>query len=575
MIIKNKSIKLIINLTLIFFSGCAYFNYFYNANQFFDQAQSEILDLKDGEDFSPTIINLFNQTIDRCNIVIDKYPDSKFVPAALFLKAKSHFFKKDYVLSKSTLENLSSFDLNDFQIMESELWKHKSNWYILNDEKIFSDIKKIIKTSKSLQKNDQKLILLTSYLTLSQMYEEIDMIDSSLYFLNKRSIISKDRSSRMKESYLIAEKAYSKKKYDIALENFKKTSNFHPSIKINEYSNLMVIRILRELNQLDEAASKIESLINDEKFNSIKPELLLELANLLSSQNKKDESIDVFQQITENFPKTIFSAEAYFKIGNYALDIEKNYSKSKKMYENVELEFPSSIYVSTSRLRIKEINLIEVYQDSIKTYIDYISKDSISVKNSLEDKISFFYYSIAEIESFRFNHIDDGIIYFNIIVNEYPNASYASKSLFSLYFLYDKKSNDKLKIDTRNKLLKDYSDTDYSRFLSNSIGIKIKDLAGEKMLNAESLINQNPTEAIILYKNILEEFPKTSYSSSIILSIAHIYDFILNDFHSAYSYYKLVKENDPLSDQAIYASKRLNIMDKADNMLPDSISQEN
>ena len=95
------------------------------------------------------------------------------------------------------------------------------------------------------------------------------------------------------------------------------------------------------------------------------------------------------------------------------------------------------------------------------------------------------------------------------------------------------------------------------------------------MLNAESLINQNPTEAIILYKNILEEFPKTSYSSSIILSIAHIYDFILNDFHSAYSYYKLVKENDPLSDQAIYASKRLNIMDKADNMLPDSISQEN
>jgi len=59
------------------------------------------------------------------------------------------------------------------------------------------------------------------------------------------------------------------------------------------------------------------------------------------------------------------------------------------------------------------------------------------------------------------------------------------------------------------------------------------------------------------------------------LSIAHIYDFILNDFHSAYSYYKLVKENDPLSDQAIYASKRLNIMDKADNMLPDSISQEN
>ena len=40
----------------------------------------------------------------------------------------------------------------------------------------------------------------------------------------------------MKASYLIAEKAYNEKKYDIALENFKKTANFHPSIKINKYS---------------------------------------------------------------------------------------------------------------------------------------------------------------------------------------------------------------------------------------------------------------------------------------------------------------------------------------------------
>ncbi len=571
MIIKNKSFILILNCSLLFSSGCAYFNYFYNANAFYDQAQSQILDLKDGEDFSPSIIDLFNKTIERCNIVIDNYPDSRFVSPALFLKAKAHFFKKDYVLSKSSLENLSSFDLNDFQIMESELWKHRSNWYILNEKKTFSEIKKIINKSKSLKKNDQRLILLTSYLALAQMYEEIDMIDSSLYFLNQRSLISKDRSSRMKESYLIAEKAYNKKKYDIALENFKKTSNFHPSIKINEYSNLMVIRILRELNKLDEATFKIESLINDEKFNSIKPELLLELANLLLTQSKLDESNDVFQQITENYPNTIFSAESYFKIGNHALDIEKNYSKSKKMYENVELEFPSSIYVSTSRSRIKEINLIELYQDSIKTYKESVSKDSIVVKNFLEEKISFFYYSIAEIESFRFNHIDKGINYFNIIVNEYPNSSYSPKSLFSLYFLYEKKLNDKLKMDARNKLLKNYSDTDYSRFLSNSIGIDIKDLAAERMLNAENLINQNPSEAIILYKSILEEFPKTSYSSSIILSIAHIYDFILNDFHSAYSYYKLVRENDPLSDQALYASKRLIVMDKAYNMLPDSL----
>ena len=94
----------------------------------------------------------------------------------------------------------------------------------------------------------------------------------------------------------------------------------------------MVIRILRELKKWDEAAVIIESLVNNEKFESINAELLLELSNLLLTQNKLNESIDVFQQITEKYPKTIFSAEAYFNIGNYSLDIEKNYSKAKKMY---------------------------------------------------------------------------------------------------------------------------------------------------------------------------------------------------------------------------------------------------
>jgi len=572
-------LKLILTFYLIISSGCAYFNYFHNANEFYDQAQSQILDLKDGEELSSSIIDLFNKTIERCNIVIENYPESKFVPSALFLKSKAHFYKNEYVLSKSTLEKLSSFNLNNLQIIESELWKLKSDWYILNDKKIIKDIKEIIYNSKSLKKNEEQSILLTAYLSLAEIYQETNIIDSSLYYLNQRALIAKDRSSRMKASYLIAEKAYNEKKYDIALENFKKTANFHPSIKINQYSNIMVIRILRELKKWDEAALIIESLVNNEKFESINAELLLELANLLLTQNKLNESIDVFRQITEKYPKTIFSAEAYFNIGNYSLDIEKNYSKAKKMYENVELEFPSSIYISTSKSRINEINLVESYNDSINIYKAFIKTDSTNVKNltneTIHNKISFFYYSIAEIEAFRFNHINDGINYFNIIVNDYPNSSFSPKSLFSLYHLYQKISNNKLRIDIRDKLLKDYSDTDYSRFISNSIGLEIQDLAGERMLNAEIFINQNPAEAINLYKKILEDFPKTSYYSSIILSIAYIYDFNLNDFHSAYSYYKQLKENHPLSDQAIFASKRLVVMDKASTILPDSISIKN
>ena len=83
--------------------------------------------------------------------------------------------------------------------------------------------------------------------------------------------------------------------------------------------------------------------------------------DLLPNSNKSSEN---FKTITYERPCSMNENP-----GEYYYPVQT--AESKKMYENVELEFPSSIYVSTSRLRIKEINLIEVYQDSIKTYIDY------------------------------------------------------------------------------------------------------------------------------------------------------------------------------------------------------------
>ena len=570
---KYTLMKIFLIFKIIITSSCAYFNYFYNANEFYDQAQIQILDLKEGEKFSSTIVDLLDKTIQRCNIVIDQYPDSKFIHPALSLKSKALFYKKDYVLSRSTLEKLSSYPINELLKIESKLWVFKCNWYIENNKSVIDSLNIIIKNSYSFNNKEQKLIISTAYLTLANIYEEINMIDSSLFYLNQRSLIAKDRSSRMKASYLIAEKAYKEKKYKIALENFKKTANFHPSIKINKYSNLMVIRIYRELEMWNEASLMIELLINDEKFESIKPELLLELANLNLYKNKLNESIEVFQQITENYPKTIASAEAYFKIANFSLDVEKNYSKAKKLYDNVELDYPESIFVSTSKSRVNEINLVESYFDSIKISKENLIEDSTNY--DIIEKITYYYYNIAEIEAFRFNHIKEGISYFNLIVNQYPTSSSSPKSLFSLFYLYEKNSQFDLAKSIQTTLLKEYPDSDYSRFISNSIGLNVKDLAGEKMTQAELLINKNPDNSISIYKNILNDFPNTSYASSISLAIAYIYDYNLNDFDSAYSEYKSLIKKHPSSDQAIFASKRLIIMDKAYEFLSDSLSIKN
>ena len=66
--------------------------------------------------------------------------------------------------------------MNNLQIIESELWKLKSDWYILNDKKIINDIKEIIYNSKSLKKIEEQSILLTAYLSLAEIYQETNIL---------------------------------------------------------------------------------------------------------------------------------------------------------------------------------------------------------------------------------------------------------------------------------------------------------------------------------------------------------------------------------------------------------------
>ena len=160
---KYTLIKTFLIFKIILISSCAYFNYFYNANEFYEEAQIQILDLKEGEKFSPLIIDLLDKTIQRCNIVIDQYSDSKFIQPALLLKAKALFYKKDYVLSRSTLEKLSLYPIHESLKIESKLWVYKCDWYIKNTKSIIDSINVVIKNPKLLSNKEKKLIISTAY----------------------------------------------------------------------------------------------------------------------------------------------------------------------------------------------------------------------------------------------------------------------------------------------------------------------------------------------------------------------------------------------------------------------------
>ena len=105
---------------LIFLNGCAYFNTFYNAKSYFDMAEKsrfeENIETEDilREDY-------YKKAIEKSDIVINNYPDSKYVLESRFIKAKSLYFIDNFEESERIFFDILSFEDSDFHD-ESKYW---------------------------------------------------------------------------------------------------------------------------------------------------------------------------------------------------------------------------------------------------------------------------------------------------------------------------------------------------------------------------------------------------------------------------------------------------------------------
>ena len=99
--------KIVLTLFLSIFSSCIYFNTFYNAKESFKQAQ-HIIDIKDYREIElpAQAKTLLDESIINSRVILEKYPDSKYVEEAYYIIAVSMFLKEDYIGSKENLKIL-------------------------------------------------------------------------------------------------------------------------------------------------------------------------------------------------------------------------------------------------------------------------------------------------------------------------------------------------------------------------------------------------------------------------------------------------------------------------------------
>ena len=532
----------------------AYFNTFYNAEEFFEKAEKIRLQNR-GEKIPQTAINDYEKVIEKSRLVLDEYPEFKLRKKAFILIVQSHFYRGELRETVGALGEMKD-EFGDKVYIEVEFWTSLVKWKQNKPQPAINGLNELINYGLNVDMEAK------AYLTIAEIFLEQKMHTEAMDNLEKSAERIQDQNEKGQIYYRIAELSFDAKSYDRALSAYQEVIKNSQSKKQIQEGNLTTVQIYRLKGNLDLAASSIKNMLLDENYKSIYADLELELAKLYDQQNMISESRNRLESIVQDYPKTTVSAEAYYMLGNYSIEQDWDMEDALKQYSSVVKENKQSLYARPAQVRIKEIN---TYQQS------KLDLESWSLRIAESDTIADFYftedeqkdlaqilYSIIELESFHFDRSDTGLVYLDLLIQYAYQSKIFPKALYAKSVILEDKGELSLSKLLKQRIVNEFPKTDFALAIINTDkSYKIMtSTSDEKLLTAERKWNDNPALAMDGYREIVIEDTVSESSVKAAYFLAYQYDHYFVQPDSALKYYEWILKHHSDSYQAEPSGKR-------------------
>lgn len=560
-IINKTSLNIIICLGFLIISCTnfkAYFNTFYNAQQYFEKAEKIRLENR-GDVLSKVAMDNYKKVIKKSKIVLDGYPQFNLRKAAFLLTIQSQFYLEEYRNAQSTISLMKS-EYEEIVNIDASFWFSMIKWKEGKVQPAINELFSLINTSLS---NDMKAKI---YLAIAEIYFEQEMQTLSMDNLILAAEFIRDPNEKGQIYYRIADLSFVAKKYDLALSAYKQTIKNSETKKQIQESNLRTVQIYRLQGNLDLATKSIKNMLLDENYSSIFSDLELELAKLYIQLEMIIEARNRLESIVQDYKKTKASAEAYYRLGQYSISKDWDLDAALKYFTIVPKEYNESLFKSASLVRIKEIDAYKQVQLDYKRWILKLNNsDSLSiVQLTKEEKVelSNILYSMAELESFHFDRSASGILYLDKIIELSLYTDIYPKALYAKAYLLENNGNDSLAFQLKKEIVNKYSNTDYALAIMNidSTFNSIDNNSDKNLVLAEKNWKKDPIFALDSYREILDIDSLSESSAKAAYFLAYQYDYRFVKIDSALKYYNWILKHHNSSKQAIKSLQRMSFL---------------
>ncbi len=364
---KLTKFNLLAIAIILFVSGCAYYNTFFNAKQIYEEAQKKHYSTKNAKGSGESKA-AYQKTIKKCWKLIDFYGDSsKYADDALLLIGKSHYQLGEYEKAERIFEQFIPKYPDSKLVPEAKLWLARTYVQLDKDPLALNLLQNFFQENKA-----SKRIAAQVFYVLGELYIKTGEREKSIENLNKCIEIADDDELAGGAQYLIAKNFFDRGEYENAIAAFKKTFKHELPVMQYFYSLMYQIDALDSLKRYEKSEVLLKKMLRDERFKNQFGIIETRLVNVYERQKAPlSFIIESYRDIIDKYKKTEGAALASFSLAQvFEFDLGKMDSAAY-YYDNVKKQYSRAEIVREAQARKKLLNeYLKIHNQIVQDKMD-------------------------------------------------------------------------------------------------------------------------------------------------------------------------------------------------------------
>lgn len=587
-----------------------YFNTYFNARENFDDAYNDyvtrvLANYNERQDsifakprLSQESIDKFTIAIEKASKVIQYHKSSEFMDKSVLLVGKSYYFLGDYLKAERKFGEFISRLKNSRFLEEALLYLAKTQLRLENEKPAIERLNILIKTSGDME------VVSESYQSIAEYYLNKKDYVNGIKNFKKAIDFSRDNEFKAQMQFLVAS-VTAKSDTKAAVKEFDKVLDYDPSFELEYLSRFNAARNLITGRNFSKANPLIENLIVKYKDNV---EYIGEVSYLqgIYFEEKKDykAAIKQYYDVMKNFPSTVSSAEASFRVGRYFEEKQGNYLNALRYYRysteqstggvnfknagvkmnifkryfelrsvitgsQINTEYDKEFYKNTKKDGDKEGQQFEKEGDlgkgggfrAILPADSLIEDDTTNVTiidSSVikEKQVADATFELAELFLYNLNRNDSCEFYLLRALDLSGDYDFRAKVMFALASLYQNTGRTEQSEEILRNIIAEYPLSSVAnpsrRLLNISVTNESSGDTGDSIYSSAEnhFINRNYEISLTEFKQLISNYPASVHIEKALFASGWIYENVLNKSDSAYYFYSSLIKTLPNSEAA-------------------------